>query len=65
MDKMPNNFLHLGLIAAVLPEAIFVDSRCHPMAYCFSIYKQNFARGQVFGFTGWTPSPPTIAITSR
>ena len=34
----------------MLPEAIFVDSRRHPMACCFSIYKQNFARGQVFGY---------------
>ena len=50
VDKMPNNFLHVGLIAAMLPEAIFVDSRRHPMACCFSIYKQNFARGQVFGY---------------
>ena len=65
MDKMRNNFLHLGLIAAVLSEAIFVDSRHHPMACCSSIYKQNFTRGQVFGFTGCTPSPSTIAITSR
>ena len=50
VDKMPNNFLHIGLIAAMLPQAIFVDSRRHPMACCFSIYKQNFARGQVFGY---------------
>ena len=50
VDKMPNNFLHLGLIAAMLPNAIFIDSRRHPMACCFSIYKQNFARGQVFGY---------------
>ena len=50
VDKMPNNFRHLGLIAAMLPEAILVDSRRHPMACRFSIYKQNFARGQVFGY---------------
>ena len=50
VDKMPNNFLHLGLIATMLPQAVFVDTRRHPMACCFSIYKQNFARGQVFGY---------------
>ena len=50
VDKMPNNFRYLGLIAAMLPEAIFVHSRRHPMVCCFSIYKQNFARGQVFGY---------------
>ena len=50
VDKMPNNFLHVGLIASMLPQALFVDTRRHPLACCFSIYKQNFARGQTFGY---------------
>ncbi len=50
VDKMPNNFMHLGLIARVLPSAVFIDTRRHPMACCFSIYKQHFARGQAFGY---------------
>jgi predicted Zn-dependent protease len=50
VDKMPNNFMHVGLIARMLPQAIFVDTRRHPMGCCFSIFKQNFARGQTFGY---------------
>lgn len=50
VDKMPNNFLHIGLIACMLPQAVFVDTRRHPLACAFSIYKQNFARGQAFGY---------------
>lgn len=50
VDKMPNNFMHLGLIARILPHAVFVDTRRHPMACCFSIFKQHFARGQAFGY---------------
>ena len=50
VDKMPNNFLHIGLIAQILPQAVFVDTRRHPLACCFSIYKQNFARGQTFSY---------------
>ena len=50
VDKMPNNFLHIGLIAQILPQAIFVDKRRHPDACCFSIFKQNFARGQSFSY---------------
>ena len=50
VDKMPNNFMHVGLIACMLPNAVFVDTRRHPLGCCFSIYKQNFARGQTFGY---------------
>ncbi|MYE83904.1 MAG: tetratricopeptide repeat protein [Gammaproteobacteria bacterium] len=50
VDKMPNNFMHVGLIARMLPDAVFVDTRRHPLGCCFSIYKQNFARGQTFGY---------------
>ena len=50
VDKMPNNFMHVGLIHCMLPNALFIDTRRHPMACCFSIYKQNFARGQTFSY---------------
>ena len=50
VDKMPNNFMHVGLLARILPDAIFIDTRRHPMACCFSIFKQHFARGQAFGY---------------
>jgi tetratricopeptide (TPR) repeat protein len=49
VDKMPNNFAHLGLIHLILPKARIVDARRHPLACCFSAFKQHFARGQ--GFT--------------
>ena len=51
IDKMPNNFLHLGLIHLVLPHARIIDARRHPMACCFSGFKQHFARGQNFSYS--------------
>jgi len=50
IDKMPNNFAHLGLIQLILPNAKIIDARRHPLACCFSVFKQNFARGQEFGY---------------
>lgn len=50
IDKMPNNFFHVGLIHLMLPNARIVDVRRHPMACCFSGFKQYFARGQNFSY---------------
>lgn len=50
IDKMPNNFAYVGLIHLVLPNARIVDARRHPMACCFSNFKQHFARGQNFTY---------------
>ena len=50
IDKMPNNFLHVGLIHAVLPNAKIIDARRHPLACCFSNFKQLYARGQRFSY---------------
>ncbi len=50
IDKMPNNFSHIGLIRAMLPRAILIDVRRHPMDSCFSTYKQYFAEGQSFSY---------------
>ncbi|MGA2188750.1 MAG: sulfotransferase [Steroidobacteraceae bacterium] len=50
IDKMPNNFSHVGLIHAMLPNAVIVDVRRHPMDSCFSTYKQYFAEGQSFSY---------------
>ncbi|MEW5685963.1 MAG: sulfotransferase [Pseudomonadota bacterium] len=49
IDKMPNNWAHVGLIALILPNARIVDARRHPLGCGFSGFKQHFARGQ--GFT--------------
>jgi len=50
IDKMPNNFSHVGLIHAILPNATIIDARRHPMDACFSNYKQHFAHGQSFSY---------------
>lgn len=50
IDKMPNNFRHLGLIHLMLPRAKIIDARREPMACCFSNFKQLFARGQEFTY---------------
>ena len=50
IDKMPNNWQHVGLIRMVLPNARIIDARRHPMACCFSGWKQHFARGQTFTY---------------
>jgi tetratricopeptide (TPR) repeat protein len=51
IDKMPNNFLHVGLIQLALPKAKIIDIRRHPLGCCFSVFKQHFARGQTFSYS--------------
>jgi tetratricopeptide (TPR) repeat protein len=51
IDKMPNNFQHIGLIHLMLPNAKIIDARRNPMACCFSGFKQHFARGQNFSYS--------------
>jgi hypothetical protein len=51
IDKMPNNFRHLGLIHLLLPNAKIIDARREPMACCFGNLKQLFARGQEFTYS--------------
>ena len=50
IDKMPNNFRHIGLIHLILPNSRIIDARRHPMGGCFSGYKQLFANGQTFTY---------------
>lgn len=50
VDKMPNNFSYVGLIHLILPNARIIDARRHPMACCFSCFKQHFASGQNFTY---------------
>ncbi|WDE05840.1 sulfotransferase [Thalassomonas viridans] len=51
IDKMPNNFRHIGLIKAILPNAKIIDTRRDPLSCCFSVYKQLFAEGQEFSYS--------------
>jgi hypothetical protein len=50
IDKMPNNFAHIGMIQLILPNAKIIDTRRHPLGCCFSCFKQHFARGQAFTY---------------
>jgi hypothetical protein len=50
IDKAPNNYMHIGLINMILPNAKIIDARRHPMGACFSGYTQLFAKGQAFTY---------------
>jgi len=50
VDKMPNNFFHIGLIRLILPNAKVIDARREPLACCFSGFKQLFGEGQDFTY---------------
>lgn len=50
IDKMPNNWQHVGLIQLILPNAKIIDARRHPVGCCYSAWKQHFARGQTFSY---------------
>jgi tetratricopeptide (TPR) repeat protein len=50
IDKMPNNFRHIGLIYLILPNAKIIDARRSAMGCCFSGFKQLFAEGQEFTY---------------
>jgi tetratricopeptide (TPR) repeat protein len=50
IDKMPNNWPHIGLIHLILPNARIVDARRHPLSCCFSAFKQHFSRGQSYTY---------------
>jgi tetratricopeptide (TPR) repeat protein len=50
VDKLPNNWAHVGLIQLILPNARIIDARRHPLSCCFSVFKQHFARGQAFTY---------------
>ena len=51
IDKLPNNWEHVAMIKAILPNATIIDARRHPMAACFANFKQLFARGQEFTYS--------------
>ena len=50
IDKLPNNWAHVGLIRLILPNAKIIDARRHPLACGFSNFKQHYARGQKFSY---------------
>jgi tetratricopeptide (TPR) repeat protein len=50
IDKMPNNFAHVGWIKLILPNAKIINTRRHPIDSCLGAYKQLFAKGQHFTY---------------
>lgn len=50
IDKQLGNFRLLGLVLLALPNAKIIDARRHPMATCFSAFKQYFGQGQAFTY---------------
>ncbi len=51
IDRMPDNFGHVGLIQMILPNAKIIDVRRHPLACCFSNFKQYFPLGKDFSYS--------------
>lgn len=50
IDKNPNNFVYIGFLKLILPNAKIIDARRHPLDSCLGSYKQLFARGQPFTY---------------
>ncbi len=50
IDKLPNNWMQIGLIHLILPNARIIDARRHPLDCGYSNYRQHYARGQAFSY---------------
>lgn len=51
IDKLPNNFTYVGLIKLMIPQAVIIDARRHPVDCCFGNFKQHFAEHQEFTYS--------------
>jgi tetratricopeptide (TPR) repeat protein len=51
IDKMPANWLHVGFIRLILPNATIIDARRHPMAAGFSNFRQNYGSGAAWAYS--------------
>lgn len=49
-DKLPNNFVHIGFLSLILPNAKVINAKRHPLDSCLGSYKQLFARGQPYTY---------------
>jgi hypothetical protein len=49
-DKNPNNYVYVGFLHLILPNAKIINARRHPLDSCFGSYKQLFAKGQPFSY---------------
>ena len=50
IDKMPNNFSHIGFLHLILPNARIINARRNPLDACLGCYKQLFYKGQSFTY---------------
>jgi tetratricopeptide (TPR) repeat protein len=50
IDKLPLNFLYVGLIRLALPNAKIISVRRHPLDTCYAIYKQLFVDAYPFSY---------------
>ena len=50
LDKQWSNWMHVGLILLILPNARIIDTRRDPLACCLSMFRQHFARGASFTY---------------
>jgi len=50
IDKMPNNFAHIGFIKTILPNAKIINAQRHPLDSCVSSFKQLFYKGQSWSY---------------
>ena len=50
VDKQPTNWIFVGFIALILPNAKIIDARREPLSCCLSCFKQLFAGGQGFSY---------------
>ena len=50
VDKLPANFLFVGLIRLILPNAKIIDVRRHPLGCGVSLFRQHFATGHAFAY---------------
>jgi tetratricopeptide (TPR) repeat protein len=49
-DKNLGNFMHIGLLQLILPNATIINARRHPLDTCLGCFKQLFARGQSYSY---------------
>ena len=50
VDKMPGNFIHLGLIEILFPDARIIHCKRDPMDSCLSAYFQSFSRTHPYSY---------------
>ncbi len=50
IDKMPGNYLHIGLIKFIFPNSKIIHVHRNPIDTCLSIYSKLFSHGHLYGY---------------